>query len=333
MNPKENLLAAIEGRRPEWVPCPLVDGSMLTVNHSLAEYPSGGSGEDSWGVEWVAGEEKAGAGLPRTHPIDKPEMVEDFPLPDADDPDLMEPALEKMEELDRSRSLIFGENGWGIFERAWILVGMERLFNWTYRHPQAVKRLMERIAAVKATISRRFVEEVGVDGVRYGDDWGGDEALLMSPKTWREFIKPGQRELYRVAKEGDAFIHQHSDGKIEEIIPDLIELGLDILNPLQPGPNDVEKVKARFGRALTFHGAVSSRLLDRGSPEQVKEEVKLRIEQLGEGGGYILAPAHGLSYPKENLRAFREAAIQFGRIPSKWVSQSVDGGVDGAVEV
>lgn len=330
INPKENVLSAIRHDEPEWIPCPMVDGSIRVVFHNLIEYPED-YGYDDWKVKWDRGEDKSGAGMPKEFPIKRPEQVENFPLPDPEREMLFSNAIEEIEKIDRSKCFVLGDNGWGIFERAWLLTGMERLLMWMYKEPEAVRTLMYRVAEIKARISERFLKEVKVDGVRYGDDWGGEQSLLMGPKLWRKFIKPGQRKLYDVCKDNEGLIFQHSDGHIEEIIPDLIEMGLDILNPLQPESNDVIYIKNMYGDKLTFHGVISSRKLDKGSSEEIDEEVKMRIKQLSSDGGYILAPAHGLSYPEENLEAFRKAAIKYGKIPETWICKYTTG--RGDVEV
>jgi len=327
MNPKENLIKALSHESPEWVPTPIVDGCMTVVTHDLTEYPPGG-GMDDWGVKWKQGEEEAGAGLPITHPIEKPEDIEDYPFPDPEASGLTDPALEKISGLDRDSTLVFGDNGWGLFERAWILVGMDRFLMWTYREPESVRSLLEKIAAVKLKVTERLIDEVGVDGIRYGDDWGGESELMMGPKIWRKFIKPQQRQLYSICKENDSLVMQHADGHIEEIIPDLIEMGLDLLNPLQPECNDVETVKRKFGDRLSFHGAVGSRILDNGTPADVRKEVETRVNQLSGGGGYVLAPAHAYSYSQENVDAFRDAAVEYGKIPESWVREGDIAGGD-----
>jgi len=316
MNPKENLIKVIRGKEPEWIPCPMVDGSLRIIFHSLVERASK-SDFDNWGVHWKLSD-PAGGTYPNQHPITKPEMVKHFPLPDPEMPNLTKSALKMVSEIDRNKCLLFGDNGWGIFERSWLLTGMDNLLIWMYDEPEVVETLMHRIALVKLRITERLIDEVGVDGIRYGDDWGGEEALMMGPDFWRKFIKPQQKLLYDACKKKGIFILQHSDGHTEEIISDLIEMGLDILNPLQPECNDIEEIKSKFGKHLAFHGAVSSRTLNKGTPEEVTKEVKLRISQLTQGGGYILAPAHSFSYPAPNLQSFREAAIEYGKIPEKW---------------
>jgi len=318
MNPKENILKSINKNNPEWVPCPMLDGSIEVVFHNLIEYPDE-IGKDDWGVEWEPGEEQIGAGMPKKHPIKKAEEVYDYSLPDPERENLMKKAIERVKDIDRTKSLVFGDNGWGVFERAWLLVGMDNLLIWMLEKPEAVKILMRRIAQIKVRITERFFEEVGVDGVRYGDDWGGESSLLMGPDLWRKFIKPEQKKLYQAVKRSNGLILQHTDGHIEEIISDLIEMELDILNPLQPECNDVNNIKRLYGKNLSFHSVISSRVLDIGTEEAINNEVKDRITKIGLKGGYIIGLGHGLTYPEKNLNAFRNAVIKYGNIPDKWI--------------
>ena len=219
MNPKENLVHSLNHNYPEWVPTPMVDGSLMVISHDLMEYPAG-AGCDDWGVEWKTSAEKTGAGIPKRHPIKKPEDIEDFSFPDPESPKLMNRAVQRISEVDRNKTMVFGDNGWGLFERSWLLAGMDKLLIWMYEYPDAVHALMEKIEKVKVRLSERLIDEVGVDGIRYGDDWGGESALMMGPRLWSKFIKPRQKLLYEVCHKRGVLVMQHADGHIEEIIPD-----------------------------------------------------------------------------------------------------------------
>lgn len=143
MSPKENLLSALGHEEPDWVPFPMVDGSWAVVGHGLVERPER-PGYDDWGVRWELREEGIGT-FPVEHPIKEPEQVEGHEFPDPERPEVLRPMAEAADKVDRRRALLFGDNGWGLFERAWLLVGMERLLLWMAEEPEAVALLMHRI--------------------------------------------------------------------------------------------------------------------------------------------------------------------------------------------
>jgi uroporphyrinogen decarboxylase len=141
----------------------------------------------------------------------------------------------------------------------------------------------------------------------------GQHGLLMKLATWRKFLQPRLAATVRVVKQARAgtFVCYHSDGNVEAVIPDLIETGIDILNPIQPECLDPAAIKHRFGHRLSFWGTVSvQQTMPRGTPDQVRAEVRTRIRDVARGGGLILAPAHvlGPETPWENIVAFFEAA-------------------------
>ncbi|MCD6095383.1 MAG: hypothetical protein J7J99_02310, partial [Thermoprotei archaeon] len=300
-SPRENFLVAVNHNPPYWIPCPMFDGSVDVVTHGIVERRTNGT--DDWGVGWVLKDPKSDS-FPVYHPIRDPSQVEDYPLPSPERPDLMKSAKQKASKVDRRKVILAGDNGWGLFERAWLLVGMHRLFRWSFTCPDAVEALIRRIAEIKVRITERYIEEVGIDMILYGDDWGMEDRLLFSPHWWRRFIKPWQAELYRVAKKHGVLVYQHSDGKVEELIPDLIEIGVDILN-IQRECNDWNRIKREYGDKITLWGGVSARTLDRGSPDDVRREVEECID-LGKNGGLILAPGHALKYPRDNIEAMHK---------------------------
>ncbi len=305
VSPKENMLLALDHEEPYWLPCPMFDGSVIVVRHGLKEHCI--EGKDDWGVMWKLRDPRSGS-FPVFHPIRSPDMIDKYQFPSLKGIGLLKEDERLLSRINRDEVLVAGDNGWGLFERAWLLVGMERLFIWSYKYPDAVKELIERIAEVKIRLSEILIEEANVDIILYGDDWGMETRLLFSPKWWREFIKPWQTKLYRVVKSYGVFIYQHSDGKVEDLIPDLVELGVDILN-IQVECNSWPSIKKRYGDRLTLWGGVSARTLDIGKPEDVMREVSL-VAEMGRKGGIILAPGHSLEYPPENIDAMRRAWME-----------------------
>jgi uroporphyrinogen-III decarboxylase len=149
---------------------------------------------------------------------------------------------------------------------------------------------------------------MGVDMIWLGDDVGGQQAMLISPEHWRQFIKPLLANTIAEVKslKPDVKVAYHSDGNIYPIIPELIEIGLDVLNPVQPGVMDIARLKREFGDRLCFWGSIDQqRTLPLATADAVRDEVRSRIKVLGQDGGLIIGPAHRVQMdtPLENFWA------------------------------
>jgi uroporphyrinogen decarboxylase len=193
--------------------------------------------------------------------------------------------------------------GFSLFERAWTLRGMEAFLMDMVERPAFADELLDRICEFNLALIEQACRHP-IDGVRFGDDWGAQQGLIMGPHLWRRFIKPRfARMVAAVTGHGKASF-LHSDGDVREIIPDLIDMGLTILNPVQPDVMDIYEIKREFGGDLTFCGGVSvQQLLPHGSTDQVRAEVRRLLRELGSGGGLIIAPTHSLGrdIPLANL--------------------------------
>ncbi len=151
-----------------------------------------------------------------------------------------------------------------------------------------------------------------------GDDLGSQRGLLVAPALWRELFKPRLRRIIEALRQPGAatVFFLHTDGQIGEIIPDFIEIGVRVLNPIQPEVLDPADLKRRYGRDLVFFGGISvQQTLPFGTPDDVAAEVKLRMETVGAGGGYLMTPSHlvNADIPWANLEAFFAAADRYGR--------------------
>ncbi|MEM1570378.1 MAG: uroporphyrinogen decarboxylase family protein [Candidatus Bathyarchaeia archaeon] len=303
VSPKENTLSAIEWRSPWWLPCPMFDESVKTVEPGIVEHRT--EGVDDWGIVWVL-RDPFSDGFPVGHPINTLEDLDKYEPPSPSRSRILEPIFEGVRRVDRNTSLLALDHGWGIFERAWLLLGgMSKLFLWSRLYPDAVEELMDMVVEVKLEVLDIALKEVDFDIVLYGDDWGMEDRLLFSPEWWRRFLKPRHEKLYRAVKNAGAFCYLHSDGKVETLIPELIDIGVDILN-IQRECNNWAKILRDFQGKATLWGGVSARTLDRGTAEQVISEVKECIE-LGRLGGVIMAPGHALKYKSENIETMRRA--------------------------
>jgi uroporphyrinogen decarboxylase len=187
--------------------------------------------------------------------------------------------------------------------------------------PEFVVALAERLTAFWVELTTRILEACGesVDLVSYGDDIGTQSTPLMRPELYRKLIKPFHRAMAAAVHRFNKPIIYHSCGAISSLIPDLLDVGIDALNPVQVAAAgmDTKRLKKEFGRDVTFWGAIDTQhVLPCGTPDDVREEVKRRIEDLSAGGGYVLAPVHNVQpeVPPENLVAMLEAALEFGRV-------------------
>ena len=198
-----------------------------------------------------------------------------------------------------------------LFETAYRLRGLDNLLEDFRSRPRFAEALLGRIAEA-ACRNVAQLTAAGVDIVLLGDDIGTPTSMLLSPELWRQWLRPGLARIIAAARASDpgVAVAYHSDGWFLPIIEDLVEIGVDILNPVQPDCMDPSAVRERFGDALTLWGTVgSATLLPFGAPEAIRREVRRRIETLGSRGRLILAPAYDLedNVPVENVLAFFDA--------------------------
>jgi len=198
--------------------------------------------------------------------------------------------------------------GFSLYERAWSLRGIEGFLLDMVDHPAFANELLDGICEFNLQLIEQACQ-FPIDCVRFGDDWGAQRGLIMGPQLWRSFIKPRfARMVQRAASFGKATF-LHSDGDVREIIPDLIEIGLSILNPVQPDVMDIYEVEGEYGEDIAFHGGVSvQHLLPDSTPDELRHEVRRLIREVGAGGGFIIAPTHSLGddIPLENLLVLLE---------------------------
>lgn len=211
-----------------------------------------------------------------------------------------------------------------IFEQSWYLRGFEKFLADLVINQKFAEALLDKVLEIQKGFFEEYLKAVGdyIHIVRVFDDLGMQTNLFINPSLYRKLIKPQHKELYRFIKQKTkAKLLHHSCGAIYPLIGDLIEIGLDILNSMQPkalGMGNPEKLKREFGETICFHGGVDiQEILPFGTPRQVKEEVKKRIRGFAPGGGYILATAHNIQadVPPRNVVAIFEAAREYGEYP------------------
>ncbi|MHB8995672.1 MAG: uroporphyrinogen decarboxylase family protein [Armatimonadota bacterium] len=198
--------------------------------------------------------------------------------------------------------------GFSLFERAWTMRGMENLFMDMVEAPEFVDELLDAICDYNVALVEQAVT-YDIDAIHFGDDWGSQRGLLMGPRLWERFLKPHLARMYGAGKAAGKFVTIHSCGMVQELFPQLIEIGLDCFNPFQPEVMDPYEMKRLHGDKLSFWGGISTqKLLPYGTPEEVRAEAKRMIAEVGKDGGLILAPAHGIpgDAKPENIMALIE---------------------------
>ncbi len=258
---------------------------------------------DEWGVVWSTS--RLDRGYPVCHPLPEP-TLEGYDFPDPLAAPRWGPVAEAAQKYPHQfRLAVIGD----LWERAHFLRGIDHLLMDLRTAPDFVHELLDRICEHDLATLEGVVAH-GPDGVFVSDDYGFQDRLMMSPRDWREFVKPRLARLFAAAKRDGLVTMLHSCGNVSAIIPDLIEIGLDILHPIQPEAMDVFALKREYGADLTLCGGISTqRTLPYGTPEDVRAEVEHKARVLGTDGGYILEPGITVQadVPLANLVALVEA--------------------------
>ncbi len=239
------------------------------------------------------------------HPLKEPSL-EGFLFPDGSKPGRWDhvPALRRAHP-----DMFLVAGGIGLYENGWALCGFQDYLGYIAGEPAFVEELTERLADFSCAVTRQLAG-LGCDAVRFGDDRGFQDHLMIRPEQWRALFKKHYARIYGAARSVGLIVSIHSCGNITEILPDLIDIGVQVVHPLQPEAMDVERCRREYGRHLAFWGGLGSQsTLPRGTVEEVRREVRLRLEQFS-GGGYILAPAGAApaETPAENIAAIAEVA-------------------------
>ena len=243
-----------------------------------------------------------------------------YSVPDPYTPGRFDVAQERSERYGRGWALL-GVIECTVFEMAWNLVGLEQFLTDMALQKDYIEPLLDEVTAYSIGIGLELIR-LGADIMLTGDDIGMDPGPMMSPAMWRKYLKPRLKRVfdaYRAAKP-DVILAYHTCGSVLPFIDELIELGMEVLNPIQVTAYgmDPAMLKDKYGHQLSFCGGVDQRhVLPNGTPEDVEAEVRRRILEMGQGGGYILAPTHDIQADTsvENVLALFDAAERWGVYP------------------
>jgi len=334
MNKRERVQAAINHQNTDFVPYNVdfthqshervaawlkdehfaskIDNHIASAYYSgwmVEEPPGSGYFRDDFGVLWNRNGADKDIGVIEGLLIPEPDLST-YRFPKLDEARLRAgyEALTATDKGDNGK-FRFGSIGFSMYERAWTLRGMENLLTDMVLEPDFVDELLDAITEYNMRIID-IALEYPIDGFHFGDDWGQQHGMIMGPDYWRRFIKPRMARMYAKVKAAGKPVSQHSCGDIHEVFPDLIEIGLNVYQTVQPEIYDFPTLKREYGADLTFWGGISTqRLLPYATPDEVRRVTRETIRLMGNGGGYIAAPTHSIpgDVPPENIMAMIDA--------------------------
>lgn len=340
MRPRERLLVAIKRQEPDMVPqfvryvgaisaqlAPIFgatghDLAIKTGNDGVivqiglnAEYshkviPEGKTFTSEWGVTY---QQVRGFNQPIKYPLKEPTLAQ-YQWPDPHRPDRLDEVCVVMTKYHQDYAVMV-DLSCTLFEVGYAHLRGDTFFLDCYKHPEFVAEVMDGLVAYYSVLGRRAIR-MGIDIIRIGDDIGGQNGMLVSAAMWRELVKPALCRLIENFKQEnpDIIVKYHSCGDFRAIIPDLIELGIELIGTMQPcGQMVPRELKANFGDRIAFLGGLDTQqLLPHGSPADVREGVCELLRAYAPGGGYVFMPAHYVNadVPLANIWAMLEAFRQ-----------------------
>jgi len=254
-------------------------------------------------------------------PVLKTPSLDGYKFPDVDS--MLDEIWDKEETLqaieEQSEHFLVLGFGCGVFDRAWALRGFEEALMDAVANPGFYDELIERVNDHQMEIVERLLE-LSVDGIMFADDWGYQQGVLLGPERWRRSIKPHLARSYARVHEAGKYVLTHCCGGIESIMSDLIEIGLDVYQSVQPEPrnNDPYELKRKYGERMTFWGGLGSQfMVPFGEPDEIRAEVKRLCREMSRGGGYVLAPAKDLQpdTPTKNAATVLESFLEQAGTP------------------
>lgn len=321
MTVRENALEILRFGTPERVvgglPCHGL--AYFGMNH---ESPDGAGGHhlpvgsrwvDIWGTTW-AKEHEGVMGFPRGNPLADVASLRAYRWPDPDDERLCAPIHEGRQGWNRSEAFLSGGHRDTLWEKSYMLCGMETMMAWFLTEPEAAREVLGRIMDFQLGIARHYLE-AGVEVVHCGDDLGTQSGLLLSPDVIDEFLMPEYRRLLGLYRERGVTICFHSCGHVTPLLERLMDLGIACLNPVQASANDLGEMRRLTRGRMALQGGVSSGLIVSGPTSAIRQEVARCLWLLGREGGYFCGPDQGMPWPEEHLRAVEDAVLEFGEYP------------------
>lgn len=314
-----------------FTPCPMAYAGGIPVKDSDTEKfrkyygpLKEGTTIDIYGVANEPGSAAAMHMTHMLHPLEKMETLEEleaYPFPEFvwDEEDIAR-QLARNNALKARDRVICGSMQCTIWETAWYMRGMEALMMDMMSEDEMAEFVLDKVTELAVQRAEYFVK-TGAEVLYFGDDIGMQHTIMMSKELYRTWLKPRLKRVVDAARaiNPDVIIFYHSCGFVEPFIEDLIEVGIDVLNPVQPECMDFAEIHAKYGDRISFHGTIGTQTtMPFGTPEEVRAEVFKNLDIAGKKGGLLVSPTHLLEpeVPWENIRAYIEACRDYTESPS-----------------
>jgi uroporphyrinogen decarboxylase len=320
MDQKENFLRILKFDQPERIisRMPLFTLHYFGMDHEgfdggREDGPVGARWTDIWGTGWYKIQPGV-MGLPEVNPLARVEDLPAYAWPDPDDPRLIEPLLAQAGTFPGGDLLLAAAQRDTLWEKAYMLVGMENMMVYFLSEPEFAREVLHHIMDFQLGIARHYLS-LGVEMVFLGDDLGTQQGALLGPRIVRSFLEPEYRRLFDLYRRHGVRIGFHSCGNVASVIEMFMDLGVDLLNPVQASANDLDRLRRITQGRMALRGGVNSATILEGPPERITAEVQQRIHQLGTLGGYVCDPDQSLPFPGAHLDALHAAVERYGRYP------------------
>ena len=323
MTERENFFETVNFGKPEYVMTgvPARGLSYLGANHQgygdtgmddAHARPAGSVWTDIWGTVWRK-EYPGVMGFPVAYPLADMKNLKNYEWPDPDDERLVS-KIYRTRKDSGGDELLSGSHRDTLWEKSYMLCGMENMMDYFYSEPEYAREILRRITDFQLGVARHY-DAAGVGIASLGDDLGTQRALLLSPETVENFLVPEYRRLFGFYKERGIIINFHSCGHIEPLLETFVSLGVNILNPVQATANSLVNIIKITNKRMALSGGISTKLLLEGTLGEIEETVRKTVSLLGADGGYFCGPDQGMPFDKERYAAFTAAVEKYGKYP------------------
>jgi uroporphyrinogen decarboxylase len=320
MDAKENALRIIRFDRPKRIVtgAPAYGVHYRGCNHESYDdgghnCPVGTTWTDVWGTVWRK-ELEGVMGFPQHHPLAEVDSLRTYQWPDPDDERICGRIYRMAEEFPGGELFLCGSHRETLWEKSYMLVGMEGLMTYLFTEPDYAREIFRRVMDFQLGVAKHYLA-AGIELAALGDDLGTQLGPLLGERIVEEFLVPQYRRLFDLYKRNGVLIGFHSCGNIQSALETFMDLGVDVLNPVQATANDLGSVRAVTQGRMALQGAVSTATIMAGPVERIAAEARQRMWQLGREGGYFCGPDQGLPFPQAHVEALHQAVAEYGRYP------------------